>query len=233
MNATKTKKYKHLFFDLDNTLVRSETPITKKMLKRLESLTQDIVVVSGVTNEQILKQIGKVECFTLGQNGNHAMFGEEEMWYDILKPDKVIEIMDHINSIERDWEIPDEYDLLKNKGCQISFSLYGNNAPLEDKEKFDPDRTIRKDVLSKYPLKSDSVEVKISGTTTLDYTRKGHNKGFNVARLIEHMGWDKDECLYFGDALFEHGNDHSVIGVIETIEVKNPQETYQKLEKFV
>ena len=233
MNAKKTQKYTHLFFDLDNTLSRSESPISKKMKKRLESLPQTIIVVSGVTVEQIKKQLDGLECFMLGQNGNHAIFGEDELWHEVLKPDKVIEIMDHINSIERDWEVYDEHSLLTDKGCQISFSLYGNTAPLEEKEKFDPDRSIRKEVLKKHPLISDSVEVSIAGTTNLDYTRKGRHKGYYVQRLIDNLGWEKGTCLYFGDSLFEGGNDSTVIGVIDTVEVKNPTDTYEKLEKYL
>jgi len=233
MNAKKTQKYTHLFFDLDNTLTRSESPISKKMKKRLEQLSQTIVIVSGVTVEQIQKQTDGLECFMLGQNGNHAVYGEDELWHEVLKPDKVIEIMDHINSIPREWDVYDEYDLLTDKGCQISFSLYGNSAPLEEKEKFDPDRNFRKEILKKYPLISDSVEVTIAGNTQLDYTRKGRHKGHYVKRLIDDLGWDTETCLYFGDSLFEGGNDSTVIGVIETVEVNNPTDTYEKLEKFI
>jgi len=222
-----------LFFDLDNTLTRSESKISKKMKKSLESLSHTIVVVSGVTVDKIKEQIDGVECFMLGQNGNHAVFGEDELWYETLKPDKVIEIMDHINSIERDWEVYDEHELLTDKGCQISFSLFGNNAPLEEKESFDPDRSLRKKILKKYPMKSSSVEVKIAGLTNLDYTRKGRHKGYFVDQLINEMKWDKETCLYFGDSLFEGGNDSTVIGVIDTVEVENPTDTYEKLEKFV
>ncbi len=43
------------------------------------------------------------------------------------------------------------------------------------------------------------------------------------------MNWEKSECLFFGDALFPEGNDETVIGVIETIQVENPDDCYQKL----
>lgn len=233
MNATKTKKYTHAFFDLDNTLTRTNSRVTKKMQKKLESLTQDIVVVSGATVEQMNDQLNNFECFVLGQMGNHAMFGDEELWFEALKPDKTIEIMDHITSTPRDWEVYDENDLLHDMGCQIAFSLYGFSAPLEEKEAFDPDGSKRKKILEAYPLKSEGVEVTISGATQLDYTRKGRHKGHNIARLIEHLGWDSNDCVYFGDALYENGNDHSVVGVIDTIQVSNPQDTYNKVSELL
>lgn len=229
----KTQKYTHLFFDLDNTLTRSRSPITKKMQKRLEELPLDVVVISGARVEQIQHQLDGFECFVMGQNGNHAVFGGEDLWHDVLKPDKVIEIMDHISSLERTWDVPDETDLLENRGCQISYSIYGHHAPVEEKEKFDPDQSKRKQLLQAHPLISDTVEVKIAGTTTLDYTRKGRHKGYNITRLIEHLGWNKEDCLYFGDSLFEGGNDETVIGVIDTEAVTDPADTYEKLARFL
>lgn len=229
----KTKKYTHLFFDLDNTLTRSRSTITKKMRERLEELSLDIIVISGARVEQIKQQLDGFECFIMGQNGNHAVFSGEELWLDVLKPDKVIEIMNHISSLPRTWEVPDETDLLENRGCQISYSIYGHHAPVEEKEKFDPDQSKRKQLLETHPLVSDTVEVKIAGTTTLDYTRKGRHKGYNVTRLIEYLGWNKDECLYFGDSLFKGGNDETVIGIIDTEPVKDPADTYEKLAHFL
>ena len=233
MADTTTKKYKHFFFDLDNTITQSETKITKEMQVLLDSLEQDVVIVSGSTVEEVREQTNNLECFILGQMGNHAVFGDEELWFDALNPDKVVEIMDHATSIPRDWDIPDVNDLLRDMGCQIAFSLYGFSASNEEKEQFDPDGSRRKKILNKYPLLSDNVEVTISGSTRLDYTRKGKHKGYNVTRLIEHLAWNPAECVYFGDALYENGNDHSVVGIIDTIEVKNQEDTAKKIKELI
>ena len=233
MNSLNTKKYEHLFFDLDDTVTRSRSPITKKMKMRLEKLSKTIVIVSGASVKQIRKQVGDLECFMLGQNGNHAVFGDKELWYDTLNPDKVIEIMDHVSKFKLPWNVPDENDLLENRGCQISYSIYGHHAPVEEKEAFDPDKKKREELLRNNPLNSEDVDIKIAGTTTFDYTRKGRHKGYHITRLIEHMNWNKDECLYFGDSLFEGGNDHSVVDVIDTQEVENHIDTYEKLSNFL
>lgn len=232
MIPTKTKSYAHVFLDLDNTLTENKSRITKKMRALLDALPHDIVVVSGATVERMRSQLDGFECFLLGQNGNHAMFGTDELWRDDLKPDKVVEIMDHITSLPRTWEVPDENDLLFNMGCQIAFSLYGFNAPKKEKDAFDPTQKLRKKLLREHPLVSDTIEVTISGSTSLDYTRKGRHKGYNVARLIEYLGWEKESCLYIGDALYEQGNDYSVLGVIETIHVSDPTETYAILKQL-
>lgn len=224
-----SKKYQHLFFDLDNTVTRSRSPISDSMKTLLEKLSKNIIIISGASVKQIMDQMGGVSCYTMGQNGNHAVHGTHTLWEDNLTALEISEIEEHIARLPRSWPVPDENDLLENRGSQISLSIYGHHAPVSEKERFDPDQAKRRAMLHAVPLYSDTVEVKIAGTTCLDYFRKGRNKGYNVARLIEHEGWNKDDCIYFGDAIYPGGNDETVYGVIETQGVKDPQDTYSKL----
>jgi HAD superfamily hydrolase (TIGR01484 family) len=227
MNNNKT--YLRLFFDMDNTLTRSRTPIEPRMKKLLEEIPCDIIVASGQSSDAIKKQLDGLSCYVLGQNGNDAWHNDTLLWNDALTDEERKEIMSHIHSLPRSWEVPDERDLIEDRGCSICYSLLGHHAPIEQKERFDPDQVKRINLLREHPLTSDTIDVKIGGTTTLDYFKKGRNKGFNVARLCEYNSWNIDTCVYFGDALFPGGNDETVIGVIDTEPVKNPQETFEKL----
>jgi phosphomannomutase len=223
-------KYLRLFFDLDNTLTRSRTKITPEMKELLGSLPYDIIVISGASVDQLKYQLDGLSCYTLGQNGNHAVHGDLELWRDPLTPDDIREIEAHIASLPHVAEIPDISDLIENRGSQISYSIYGHHAPVAVKEKIDPDQALRIGLLAQHPLLSDNIEVKIAGTTCLDYFKKGRNKGYNVTRLAEYMGWNLDTCLYFGDALFPGGNDETVIGIIDTESVTDPDDTFRKLQ---
>ena len=217
---------KHLFFDLDNTVTRSRSKISEAMREALSESGKDIIIVSGATCEQITWQLDGVDCFKLGQNGNHAEDkGGNLIWQELLTDEEKVEIMKHIGSMPRTWEVSNVDDLVQDRGCQISYSLLGHNEVLEKKEAFDPKSNIRKSLLENYPFVSETLQVKIGGTTCFDYTAKGKHKGFYVERLIEKMGWKKDECVYFGDMLFPGGNDESVIGVIDTEAVENPEDT--------
>ncbi len=229
---TTNKKYQHLFFDLDNTITRSRSPITDEMRVRIMSMPEDIVVISGAAVPQMEQQLGDIEAYLLGQNGNHAVYKGKELWNDALTESDVAEIERHIESLQRDWEVPDENDLVEYRGCQLSYSIYGHHAPYEEKEAFDPDQKKRRALLAASPLHSSNIEVKIAGTTTLDYFKKGMNKGANITRLIDELGWDKHDCVYIGDALFPGGNDESVVGVIETRAVNNPDDTYALLTRI-
>jgi hydroxymethylpyrimidine pyrophosphatase-like HAD family hydrolase len=166
------------------------------------------------------------------QNGNHVIHPDlGELWNEPLTQAQKAEIMEHASKI---WggcthQVPDEEDLFEDRGAQISLSLYGHHADPVFKRTFDPNFLKRKALLAQFPYESESTEVKIGGTTTFDYFPKGKNKGFNITRFVADMNWDKDVCLFFGDALFPGGNDETVVGVIETVSVKDPEDTYQKL----
>jgi len=219
------KQYTHLFFDMDGTVTRSRSRISDNMKYLMEHLTQDIVIISGARVAQIQHQTDNLDCYVLGQNGNHAVRGSEVYWEDRLNSLEIAEIEAHIKKLPISWEVPDPNDLIENRGSQTSFSIYGHTAPVEVKEAFDPDQSKRRAILRAVPLRSDKVDVKIAGTTCLDYFRKGCDKGHNVMRFIKHMGWNPDECIYFGDAIYPGGNDESVYGVIDTQGVSDQDET--------
>lgn len=223
----------HLFFDLDNTVTRSRSKISPTLKAILSKAKHDIIIVSGATCAQIAWQVDGVNCYKLGQNGNHATRPDESiLWEERLSQTDKDAINNHIVSIEKTWPVSDVMDLVQDRGCQISYSLLGHNEVLEKKEAFDPHSDVRKDILVRFPFNSETIDVQIGGTTCLDYTAKGKHKGFYVNRLIQELGWNKDECIYFGDMLFPGGNDESVIGVIKTQPVDNPEDTQTKLEKI-
>lgn len=229
------KTYQHLFFDLDGTVTPSRSKILPKMARLLSTLKKTIVIVSGSQNEQMRTQIGDLKCFQLGQNGNQAIgIDGANLWSNSLSEKEKTEIHAHIDLIKNAFShsVPDENDLVEDRGSQISFSIFGHNAPTDEKKAFDGNFKKRKDFLQRFPFHSKTIEVQLGGSTCFDYFKRGHNKGRNVLRLIELMQWEKDECVYFGDALFEGGNDSSVCGIIDTIEVIDENDTYLKLKKF-
>lgn len=230
--------YRHVFFDLDGTLTRSRTTITGEMKKTLRALMdsgRDVIVVSGAQKSRLDEQGDHFPCIYLAQNGNHAYDLQvgKDIWQDELSLAEKNEIMAHIRSIPRTWAVKDENDLIEDRGSQISYSLLGHHEDIGKKEAFDPGGTKRTALLKQYPLVSDAVEVKIGGTTTFDYFKKGRTKGHNVARYIEMHQWKKEECVYVGDALFPGGNDEAVVGVIDVQQVGGPEETLRFIQSIL
>lgn len=235
LHVAKTLK-KHLFFDLDSTVTPSRAPIQPHMAERLQKSGRTIVIVSGSTNEQMRKQIGDLPCFQLGQNGNHALAPDgSELWSHTLTDAEKREILQHIDQLRSGivHAVPDENDLIEDRGSQISFSIYGHNAPPDAKRACDGDFAKRRALLAQFPFNSETIDVQMGGSTCFDYFRRGYNKGSNIQKLIDHTGWNKRECVYFGDALFPGGNDSSVIGVIDTVPVADEEDTYAKLPAYI
>lgn len=221
---------------MDGTVTPSRSKIHPDMKDFLASVDQTVAVISGSHNDQMNFQVDGLPIIRMGQNGNHVIdIDGTELWFDKLTEAEKAEIMAHAELV---WEhcdknVPDANDLFEDRGSQISLSIYGHHADPAAKKAFDGDFKKRKALLEQFPFESDTLEVKLGGSTCFDYFKKGKNKGFNIARLIELKGWNKDECIFFGDALFPGGNDETVVGIIETVQVVDEHDCLLKLKSIL
>ena len=237
---------KHFFFDLDDTLTPSKSLIEDAHLPILKRLTEhaDVIVVSGHGESDIRSHLTEAlhGCFyVLGQNGNRAVTKDGTvLWNNSLDQGQreaifafIVKARAHLN-----YTVTNENDIVEDRDSQIAFSLIGHHEDKAKKDAFDPKHEIRFKLLTDLAadveaLKHANVEVRIGGTTNLDFFEYGKNKGYNVNAFVTQMGWDKTECLYIGDALFPGGNDETVVGVIPTHPIKNHFETYEFIEKML
>ncbi len=239
--------YKHFFFDVDNTLTRSKSPILPEHEQILIELGKkaDVIVVSGSSEKNIwgrLTDASNGSYYSLTQNGNRAFDRKRALLWERLLSDSqkkaieafIVKVREHTPTV-----VPDENDLLEDRGCQMAFSFIGQHADIDLKEKFDPDFAKRRKVLKDLHAdvealdRDHGLEITIGGTTNLDIYLKGKNKGFNSNELMNKNGWVKGECLYTGDALFPGGNDETVVGIMETKQVKDYHETYDFLSSVL
>ena len=220
----------HLFFDMDGTLTESRQHISFEMLDFLNDIEEDVVVISGANIDRMKDQLCTLDCIMMSQSGSVCKY-----WNYELTPQEEEEIMAHIWKIKADPNFKPvlKDDIIHNRGAQISLSFIGHTAPVPIKSEFDPSGSLRRKFLEKYPFKSDTIEVHIAGTTCLDYTNKNYTKGKNIERFIQKKKWDPRECIYFGDALYEGGNDETVKGVIDTIPVTDPYDLLEALKRLI
>ena len=236
---------KHLFFDLDNTLTPSRRPLKPEHAPLFARLcaARDVIVVTGGTSEHIEQQLGPSlgNYFILAQSGNHAVDKSgAELWREQLSERQVSVSIELIEKIERAFALAvrDESDLVDNRGAQIGYSVVGYHEDPKIKDAFDPDFSKRKAMLERFldelrTLRNIGIEVFPAGSSGYNFTLIGKDKGVNVARLIEREDWIKEECIYVGDALGPGENDHSVVGVIETLAVKGPDDTFAWVADFL
>ena len=217
------------FFDMDQTLTRSKSEIEGEHFKLLTKLAYNVpvVAVSGAVIQQMTKQLLSREIFYLAQNGNHAFTPGSPagscLWENRLTEEEIADITTHIYSLARNFYKIDE-STVQHRGCQVSFSCVGHDAPLDIKNKFDAKKIIRKTMLGMTPFEHPTLTVKIGGTTCFDYVRKNGTKGDNVKRFMDYLHLRNP--IYIGDALFPGGNDDTVVGVCKTLQVDSVEETY-------
>ncbi|RJQ33974.1 HAD-IIB family hydrolase [Candidatus Parcubacteria bacterium] len=237
---------KHFFFDLDKTLTTSRSPLTVPHEELFDKLCaqNDVVVVSGGSSQQIREQITPRfdgRYFILAQSGNEAYDKSgTALWNEPLTEPQVKEIVAFIEKLKEYFNVPvkNENDLWENRGAQVSYSVIGFHEDIDKKYAFDPSEEKRQAALKalgddRIALANAGVEVTPAGTTTFNFLPKGKHKGFNILRLIKQEAWRTEESIYVGDALFPGGNDESVIGIIPTYAVTNPDDTFKYIESIV
>jgi len=237
---------KHIFFDLDNTLTPSKSLILSEHAQILKKLCEriDVIVVSGHGATDIRKHLTPALqglYHILGQNGNRAETRDGRvLWNRSLSKDQKDAILTFISKARArlNLKVRDENDIIEDRDSQIAFSLIGHHEDHTKKDAFDPGGKKRiallKDMAADVKvLEKAGVEVRIGGTTNLDIFEYGKNKGYNVPAFMEKMKWNKDDCLYVGDALFPGGNDETVVGKIPTHAVADYRETYIYIEQLL
>jgi hydroxymethylpyrimidine pyrophosphatase-like HAD family hydrolase len=76
--------------------------------------------------------------------------------------------------------------------------------------------------------------VRLGGTTSVDVTKPGIDKGYGIRKLRDILGVAINEMIFIGDALFPGGNDYPAkeAGVL-SIQVRDPHETKRVIEAIV
>jgi HAD superfamily hydrolase (TIGR01484 family) len=123
---------------------------------------------------------------------------------------------------------------IQDRGSQITFSALGQEAPLEEKEKWDPDISKRKKVKAVLDGLIPDFSVRIGGSTSIDITKLGIDKAYGIRKLRDLLGISLEEMTYIGDALYPGGNDYPAKETgVDCISVKDPDETKRAIERIV
>src|SRR5208282_2677648 len=125
-------------------------------------------------------------------------------------------------------------ELIEDRGSQITFSGLGQQAPLEEKEKWDPDFRKRKTIKALLDKLIPEFSVRLGGATSIDVTKHGIDKAYGIRKLRDVLGIGIKEMIFIGDAVFPGGNDYPAkeAGAL-SIEVKDPHETKRVIEAII
>jgi len=123
---------------------------------------------------------------------------------------------------------------IEDRGSQITFSALGQEAPLDEKDKWDPDFAKRKKIKAILDKLLPEFSVRMGGATSIDVTKPGIDKAYGIRKLRDILGLSLKEMIFIGDALFVGGNDYPAeeAGVV-SIPVRGPSETKRVTEAII
>jgi phosphomannomutase len=246
----KRKMKKLIVFDLDGTLAESKSPLDAEMSTFLSTLLGivKVAVISGGAwpqfEKQVLSNLPDDECLknlsilpTCGTKFYQYKSGWENLYSEDFTAEEKGRIISSLKKAislsgfkaERVWG-----EQIEDRGSQITFSALGQQAPLEEKKRWDPDFAKRKKIKAILDTFIPEFSVHLGGTTSVDVTKPGIDKAYGIGKLRDILGITIDEMIFIGDALFAGGNDYPAreTGVV-CIQVRDPDETKRVIEAII
>jgi HAD superfamily hydrolase (TIGR01484 family) len=192
-------------------------------------------VISHLPQNQILNNLSVLP--TCGTKFYRYSGSWRKIYSEDLTPDEVKKIIDAMSKayeasgfkVQKIWG-----EVIEDRGSQITLSALGQEAPLAEKEKWDPDFAKRKKIkLILDPLIA-GFSVRLGGATSIDVTKPGIDKAYGIGKLRDILSISLEEMIYVGDALFPGGNDYpaETAGVI-SIPVRGPEDTKRVVEAII
>jgi HAD superfamily hydrolase (TIGR01484 family) len=233
---------KLIVFDLDGTLAPSKSsldPQTAGLLRDLLGMIKVAVISGGAWTQfekQLLTDLPKNSCLanlsllpTCGTKFFRYNGKWEELYSEDLTAEQRKKIIDSLDKAageagyqaEKVWG-----DVIEDRGSQVTYSGLGQQAPLEEKEKWDPNFTKRKKITAILETLIPEFSIRMGGATSIDVTKPGIDKAYGIGKLRDTLRLSLKEMVYIGDALFPGGNDYPAeeVGVV-SIPVRGPNDT--------
>jgi len=241
---------KLIVFDLDGTLAESKSSLDAEMSTLLHDLLGivKVAVISGGDWLQFEKQVlsnlphdERLKNLSILPTCGTKFFQYTGDWKKIYSEDFTADEKGKIISslkkaleaagfkVEKVWG-----ETIEDRGSQITYSALGQQAPLEEKSKWDPDFVKRKKIKALLDKLIPEFSVRLGGATSIDVTKPGIDKAYGVRKLRDILGISLKEMIFIGDALFPGGNDYPAeeAGVV-SIPVRGPNETKRVTEAII
>ena len=241
---------KLIVYDLDGTLAESKSSLDKEMSALLHDLLGivKVAVISGggwpQFEKQLLSNLPKDEHLknlSLLPTCGTKFYKYDGDWKKIYSEDFTADESKKIKTAfkkaleEAGFKVKKIWgEIIEDRGSQITYSALGQQAPLEEKKKWDPDFAKRKKIKSILDPLIPGFSVRLGGATSIDVTKPGIDKAYGIGKLRDILGISIKEMIFIGDALFPGGNDYPAeeAGVV-AIAVKDPNETKRVTETII
>lgn len=230
-------------FDLDGTLAESKQPLKDTMGEALANLLDvaNVAVISGGDWPQFQKQVASrlppranlSKLWLMPTTGTKLYVHKDSHWQvvyaELFSEDEREQILEAFDaSLEATGFKPEQTwgNRIEDRGSQITFSALGQEAPIAEKEHWDPDFAKRKIIQADLRTRLPRLSINMGGATSIDITRAGVDKGYGLKKLCTVSGIPLSQMVFIGDAIFPGGNDYPAKELgLETVCVKDPDST--------
>lgn len=238
-------------FDLDGTLAESKQPLKDSMGEGLADLlaVANVAVISGGDWPQFQKQVASrlppradlSKLWLMPTTGTklytHKSTSWQRIYAELFSDEEKKQILEAFDaSLEATGFKPEKTwgDRIEDRGSQITFSALGQQAPIAEKEHWDPDFAKRKVIQADLRTRLPELSINMGGATSIDITQKGVDKGYGLKRLRDASGIPLEQMMFIGDAIFPGGNDYPAKEIgLETVRVKDPDGTLAAIAGIV
>jgi HAD superfamily hydrolase (TIGR01484 family) len=241
---------KLIVFDLDGTLAESKSSIDEEMARLLSALLDimKVAIISGGDWSQFQKQVvdllPKNTNFknlsilpTTGAKFYEYKEGWTKLYSENLSQEEREKILSSLkNAIDKTGTVISKTwgEQIDDRESQITFSALGQEAPLKEKSKWDPDFAKRQKIKAVLDTLIPKLSVRLGGTTSIDITKPGIDKAYGIKKLNEILSIDEQEMIYIGDAIFPGGNDYPATKTrAACIHIKTPTETKRVIDAII
>lgn len=238
---------KLIIFDLDGTLAESKAAIDTEMAYILSDLlaVAKVAIISGGDwpqfKKQVLSHLPDKKLFkrlsilpTCGTKYYQYKKEWKELYAENFTNDEKHQIIQNLQQAVDASGFKAKKtcgEQIEDRGSQITYSALGQQAPLEEKKKWDPQFTKRKKIKLKLDKTLSAFSVQLGGATSIDVTKPGIDKAYGIWKLKKVLDIKISEMIFIGDALFDGGNDHPARKTgVDCIQVRDPEETKRVVE---
>ena len=228
-------------FDVDGTLTPSRGLINKEFEHFFENfcLANDVYLVTGSDKPKTVEQIGEKiynRCKRVYQcSGSDVWEGDNS----ILK--SVWTLPDLARTFLISCEYESLFDLrtgnhIEERSGLVNFSVVGRNANAEERAKyveydsFEEERNI---IANSFNIMFPELQATVGGDTGIDIAPRGLDK----SQILKDFK-DNDTIHFYGDAMFEGGNDKPLADALKKYQlgfshqVNNWKDTWQLLKEL-
>ena len=213
----------HYIFDVDGTLTPSRGRIDDNFSKFFFDFCtlNKVYLVTGSDREKTIEQVGNViygMCKRVYNcSGSDVYVGSRNIYKHIWTLPKLARQFLEQYLEEEDFNIRTGNHIEERPGM-VNYSLVGRNATIRDRKAFvdwEAWNGSRSRTVKAFNIMFPKLHATIGGETGIDIGPKGSDK----SQILRDFYRKSDKIIFFGDAIFEGGNDLSLAKAISNKEL--------------